>query len=124
MLLTNQISFILTITSILFVIGLLGVALNRKNILTTIMSIELLLLSVNINFVALSVYLDDIVGHIFVLFILSVTAAESAIGLSILYNLTQKEIASIKKSQKYSFFKNLNKLVMFKLFHHSPGKSH
>lgn len=87
MLLSNQISFILNVTSILFIVGLLGVVLNRKNILITIMSIELLLLSVNINFVAISVYLDDVVGHIFVLFILAVTAAESAVGLSILTSI-------------------------------------
>lgn len=105
MLLPNQITYILIITSILFVIGLLGVVLNRKNILVTIMSIELLLLSVNINFIALSVYLDDIVGHIFVLFILAVTAAESAIGLSIL-----TELYRLKNSINYKNVKNSNKL--------------
>lgn len=87
MLLPNQVAFILSVTSVVFVIGLLGVVLNRKNILITIMSIELLLLSVNINFITLSVYLDDIIGHIFVIFILAVTAAESAVGLSILTSL-------------------------------------
>jgi len=89
--LTNiSINSILNLTSILFFIGLLGVVLNRKNILTILMSIEILLLAVNLNFAALSIYLDDIVGHIFVIFILTIAAAESAIGLAIItrfYNL-------------------------------------
>ena len=68
MIITN-ISYILTVVSSLFLIGILGLVLNRKNILITIMSIELILLSVNINFVIFSIYLDDIVGYIFVLFI-------------------------------------------------------
>lgn len=79
-----NINFILKITSILFLIGLIGVILNRKNILTILMAIELLLLSVNLNFASLSVYLDDIIGHIFVMFILTIAAAESAIGLAIM----------------------------------------
>lgn len=76
--------FVLYLTSILFFIGLIGIVLNRKNVLITIMSIELLLLAVNLNFAACSVYLDDIVGQIFVIFILAIAAAESAIGLAIL----------------------------------------
>ena len=91
MIITN-ISYILIITTILFFIGLLGLVLNRKNILITIMSIEIMLLSVNLNFAIFSVYLDDIVGYIFVLFILTVAATESSIGLSILsayYKLKQ-----------------------------------
>ena len=63
---------------------MLGLVLNRKNILITIMSIELMLLSVNLNFAIFSNYLDDIVGQIFVLFILTIAATESAIGLAIL----------------------------------------
>ena len=63
---------------------MLGLALNRGNILKTIMSLELLLLSVNLTFVTFSLYLDDIVGNIFVLFILVLSATESSIGLSIL----------------------------------------
>ena len=64
--LTNiSINSILNLTSILFFLGLLGVILNRKNILTILMSIEILLLAVNLNFAALSIYLDDIIGHIF-----------------------------------------------------------
>ena len=68
----------------LFHIGLLGLVLNRGNILKTIMSLEILLLSVNLSFITFSLYLDDIVGHIFVLFILVLSATESSIGLSIL----------------------------------------
>ena len=79
-----NISFILIITLVLFLIGVLGLVLNRNNILITIMSIELMLLAVNINFIIFSVYLDDIVGYIFSLFILTVAATESAIGLAIL----------------------------------------
>jgi NADH-quinone oxidoreductase subunit K len=82
--LTLSINYILNLTSIVFFIGLMGVILNRKNILITIMSIELLLLAVNLNFAAFSIYLDDIIGQIFVLFILTIAAAESAIGLSII----------------------------------------
>ena len=87
-----DISFILIITTILFLIGVLGLVLNRNNILITIMSIEIMLLAVNLNFVIFSVYLDDIVGYVFVLFILTVAATESAIGLAILsvyYKLRQ-----------------------------------
>ena len=74
----------LGLSSILFVIGLCGIFLNRKNIITILMSIELMLLAVNINFVAFSVYLGDITGQIFALFVLTVAAAEAAIGLAIL----------------------------------------
>lgn len=79
-----NINYILTVTIILFLIGMLGLILNRKNILITIMSIELMLLSVNLNFAIFSNYLDDITGQIFVLFILTIAATESAIGLAIL----------------------------------------
>ena len=68
----------------LFLIGVLGLVLNRKNILITLMSIELMLLAINLNFVIFSIYLDDIAGYVFVLFILTIAAAESAIGLAIL----------------------------------------
>lgn len=68
----------------LFLIGVLGLVLNRKNILITLMSIELMLLAINLNFVIFSIYLDDIVGYVFVLFVLTIAAAESAIGLAIL----------------------------------------
>ena len=68
----------------LFLIGVLGLVLNRKNILITLMSIELMLLAINLNFVIFSIYLDDVVGYVFVLFVLTIAAAESAIGLAIL----------------------------------------
>lgn len=75
---------VLTLTSIVFFIGLSGVALNRKNLLVILMSIELLLLSVNLNFAAFSITSDTVTGQIFILFILAIAAAESAIGLSLI----------------------------------------
>ena len=74
----------LTVAAILFTIGVLGIFLNRKNIIIILMSMELILLAVNINFVAFSSYLGDLVGQVFALFILTVAAAEAAIGLAIL----------------------------------------
>lgn len=74
----------LILSSLIFVIGIAGIFLNRKNILIILMSIELMLLSVNINFVAFSAYLGDLLGQIFSLFILTIAAAEAAIGLAIL----------------------------------------
>ena len=74
----------LTVAMILFLIGLTGIVLNRKNIIIMLMSIELMLLAVNLNFVIFSVYLDDIMGQLFALLVLTVAAAESAIGLAIL----------------------------------------
>ena len=74
----------LTLAAILFVIGVFGIFLNRKNILVILMSIELMLLAVNINFVAFSAYLNDLHGQVFAMFILTVAAAEAAIGLAIL----------------------------------------
>lgn len=99
--LTVSIYYVLTITTIVFFIGILGIVLNRKNILIIIMSIELLLLAINLNFAVFSVYLDDVVGQIFVIFILTIAAAESAIGLAILivfYRLKNSiEMKPIKK---------------------------
>ena len=74
----------LSVITVLFFIGVLGLVLNRKNILITIMSLEIILLSVNLNFVIFSVYLDDVVGQIFVLFVLTIAATESVIGLALL----------------------------------------
>jgi NADH-quinone oxidoreductase subunit K len=74
----------LTVAAILFTIGVFGIFLNRKNVIVILMSIELLLLAVNINFVAFSSFLHDLVGQVFALFILTVAAAEAAIGLAIL----------------------------------------
>ena len=78
----------LTVAAILFTIGVLGIFLNRKNIIIILMSVELILLAVNINFVAFSAYLGDLVGQVFALFILTVAAAEAAIGLAILWSIS------------------------------------
>ena len=74
----------LTVAAVLFVIGIFGLFLNRKNIIILLMSIELMLLSVNINLVAFSSFMNDLVGQIFTLFVLTVAAAEAAIGLAII----------------------------------------
>ncbi len=74
----------LVLGSLLFAISVLGIFLNRKNVIVLLMSIELMLLAVNLNFVAFSSFLQDTAGQIFVFFILTVAAAESAIGLAIL----------------------------------------
>ena len=74
----------LFVAAMLFTIGVFGIFLNRKNVIVILMSIELILLSVNINFVAFSSFLHDMVGQVFALFILTVAAAEAAIGLAIL----------------------------------------
>ncbi len=74
----------LILGSILFAISVVGIFLNRKNVIILLMSIELMLLAVNFNFIAFSRFLDDTVGQVFVFFILTVAAAESAIGLAIL----------------------------------------
>lgn len=83
MIVTN-LNIFLAINLIVFLIGLSGLIINRKNILIAIMAIELMLLAVNLNLITFSVYLDDILGQLFVLFILTVAATESAIGLAIL----------------------------------------
>ena len=74
----------LFLSAIIFTLGVFGIFVNRKNVIVILMSIELILLSVNINLVAFSVYLQNITGQIFTLFILTVAAAEAAIGLAIL----------------------------------------
>ena len=74
----------LTVSAALFVIGIFGLFLNRQNISILLMSLELILLAVNINFVAFSSFMGDLVGQIFTLFVLTVAAAEAAIGLAIL----------------------------------------
>jgi NADH-quinone oxidoreductase subunit K len=74
----------LTLAAILFAISIAGIFLNRKNIVVLLMCIELMLLAVNINFIAFSYYLNDLAGQVFVFFILTVAAAEAAIGLAIL----------------------------------------
>lgn len=79
----NQVEF-LAVSIILFLLGIWGIFFNRKNIIIMLMSIELMLLAVNLNFVLFSVYLDDLVGQMFALLVLTVAAAESAIGLALL----------------------------------------
>ncbi|HTK85979.1 MAG TPA: NADH-quinone oxidoreductase subunit NuoK [Patescibacteria group bacterium] len=74
----------LVLAAILFTTGIFGIFLNRKNVIVILMSVELMLLAVNINFVAFSVFRGDLVGQIFSLFVLTVAAAEAAIGLAIL----------------------------------------
>jgi NADH-quinone oxidoreductase subunit K len=74
----------LAVAAILFTLGVLGIFINRKNVIVILMSVELILLSVNINFVAFSSFLNDIVGQVFALLVLTVAAAEAAIGLAIL----------------------------------------
>ena len=79
-----QLNWLLVISGVLFAISVAGMFINRKNLILLLMCVELLLLAVNFNFVAFSRYLDDIHGQIFVFFVLTVAAAESAIGLAIL----------------------------------------
>jgi len=77
-------SYYLILSALLFLIGIVGIFLNRKNIITILMAIELMLLAVNMNFISFSYFLGDLSGQIFVFFILTVAAAESAIGLAII----------------------------------------
>ena len=74
----------LSVGAILFTLGIFGIFLNRKNVIVILMSIELILLSVNLNFVAFSSWLDDLTGQVFAMFVLTVAAAEAAVGLAIL----------------------------------------
>jgi NADH-quinone oxidoreductase subunit K len=74
----------LTVAAILFTLGIFGIFLNRKNIIVILMSIELMLLAINLNLVAFSAYLGDLAGQVFAMFVLTVAAAEAAIGLAFL----------------------------------------
>ena len=74
----------LTLAAIIFVIGIIGIFLNRKNVIIILMSIELILLAVNINLVSFSIFLQNLVGQVFTMFILTVAAAEAAVGLAII----------------------------------------
>jgi NADH-quinone oxidoreductase subunit K len=82
----NQIpqNYFIILSALLFCIGVLGIFLNRKTIISVLMSIEIMLLAVNINFVTFSIYLQDIVGQIFSIFVLAIAGAEAAIALAIL----------------------------------------
>jgi NADH-quinone oxidoreductase subunit K len=99
-----NINYVLIILGILFFIGILGLVLNRKNIIITLMALELMLLAVNLNFIVFSVYLDDIVGEVFVLLILTIAATESSIGLALLmvyFKLKNSiHMEKIRKSKK------------------------
>ncbi len=77
-------SHFLTVAAVLFALGIFGIFLNRKNVIVILMSVELMLLAVNINFVAFSTFLDDLTGQIFAMFVLGIAAAEAAIGLAII----------------------------------------
>ena len=88
----------LTLAAIIFVIGVVGIFLNRKNVIIILMSIELILLAVNINLVSFSIYLQNLVGQIFTMFILTVAAAEAAVGLAIIV-LYYKNKGSINVEQ-------------------------
>lgn len=82
--LSLSLSHFLILGAVLFAISIVGIFLNRKNVIILLMAIELMLLAVNMNFIAFSHYLNDVAGQVFVFFILTVAAAESAIGLAIL----------------------------------------
>ena len=88
----------LILSAIIFSIGVIGIFLNRKNVIIILMSIELLLLAVNINLVSFSIYLQNLVGQIFTMFILTVAAAEAAVGLAIIV-MYYKNKASIDVAQ-------------------------
>jgi NADH-quinone oxidoreductase subunit K len=98
-----ELNHFIILSTILFSIGLSGIFLNRKSVITILMSIELMLLAVNINFVAFSSFLHDMVGQIFAIFVLTVAGAEAAIGLAILviyfhnrHNIEIKNISSMR----------------------------
>ena len=93
----------LTLGAIIFFLGVIGIFLNRKNVIIILMSIELMLLAVNINLVSFSIYLQDLVGQVFTMFILTVAAAEAAVGLAIIVlyyknkgSINVEEISSLK----------------------------
>ena len=93
----------LTLAAIIFTIGIIGIFLNRKNVIIILMSIELILLAVNINLVSFSVYLQNLVGQVFAMFILTVAAAEAAVGLAIIViyyknrgSINVEQISSLK----------------------------
>ena len=93
----------LTLSAIIFTIGIIGIFLNRKNVIIILMSIELILLAVNINLVSFSIYLQNLVGQVFTMFILTVAAAEAAVGLSIIViyyknrgSINVEQISSLK----------------------------
>ena len=93
----------LTLAAVIFTIGIIGIFLNRKNVIIILMSIELILLAVNINLVSFSIYLQNLVGQVFTMFILTVAAAEAAVGLAIIViyyknrgSINVEQISSLK----------------------------
>jgi len=93
----------LTLAAIIFTIGIIGIFLNRKNVIIILMSIELILLAVNINLVSFSIYLQNLIGQVFAMFILTVAAAEAAVGLAIIViyyknkgSINVEQISSLK----------------------------
>ena len=93
----------LTLAAIVFTIGIIGIFLNRKNVIIILMSIELILLAVNINLVSFSIYLQNLIGQVFAMFILTVAAAEAAVGLAIVViyyknrgSINVEQISSLK----------------------------
>jgi len=93
----------LTLAAIIFTIGIIGIFLNRKNVIIILMSIELIILAVNINLVSFSIYLQNLVGQVFTMFILTVAAAEAAVGLAIIViyyknkgSINVEQISSLK----------------------------
>ena len=91
-------SHYLIVAAILFTIGVLGIFLNRKNVIIILMCIELILLAVNINFVAFSTHMGDLSGQVFALFVLTVAAAEAAVGLAILVCISETVAISLWKT--------------------------
>jgi NADH-quinone oxidoreductase subunit K len=89
-----SLNFLVITTTIIFLLGALGLILNKRNLLIILMSIELMLLALNLNFIIFSVYLDDIFGQVFALYVLTIAAAESAIGLAI-FTIYYKDKQSI-----------------------------
>ena len=93
----------LTLAAIIFTVGIIGIFLNRKNVIIILMSIELILLAVNINLVSFSIYLQNLVGQVFAMFVLTVAAAEAAVGLAIIViyyknkgSINVEQISSLK----------------------------
>ena len=108
----------LTFGAIIFSIGTLGIFLNRKNVIVILMSVELILLAVNINLVSFSIYLQDITGQIFTMLILTVAAAEAAIGLAIIvsYYRNKGTVRVERETETLNFFLFIILYTVFKLF--------
>ena len=93
----------LTVAAVLFTLGIFGIFLNRKNVIIILMSVELMLLAVNINLVAFSAELGDLVGQVFAMFVLTVAAAEAAVGLAILMVFFQTKVLKLIKIGVFFF---------------------